>query len=230
MAKTLYLFDIDGTLADFMDVHAEAYQHGFKTAADVYLTREELIKNFGIPAQIWITKVCNEKGIEKEKIPEIKKVTSEQFDIILEQKKGKLLDGVKDFLDYLTEKKEFIGIVTGNEKDKGTKLVEKLNLTRYFKIFSYAVGKLPRYGIVLNAIKMAKEKGFELDKFDNVVVIGDTPMDVESGKESAKKSRIKTLTIAVATGRFSKKELNNTGADLVLDSLKEYMKIVELIK
>ena len=132
-----------------------------------------------------------------------------------------LLEGVKEFLDFLKQNKQPLGIVTGNSEDKGVKIIETMKIKEYFQVFSYAVGENPRSWIVEEAISKAKDKNIG---FDNVVVIGDTPMDVESGKQTG------TLTVAVATGRFSRKQLIETNADLVIDSMTEYMKIVELVQ
>ena len=45
--KTLYLFDIDGTLADFLDVHAKAYQYAYNKVLGKVLPKKEFIKYFG---------------------------------------------------------------------------------------------------------------------------------------------------------------------------------------
>jgi len=48
-----------------------------------------------------------------------------------------------------------------------------------------------------------------------VVVVGDTPRDVGCGRAYG------TRTVAVATGRFGAYSLAQTGADVVLESLRD---------
>lgn len=56
-----------------------------------------------------------------------------------------------------------------------------------------------------------------------VVVVGDTPHDVEAARANG------FVAIAVATGRFGLDELRTTGADLVLPSLEDIRPVVELL-
>jgi phosphoglycolate phosphatase len=219
--KTLYLFDIDGTLSNFLDFHAEAYQYAYKKVLGKTIPKEDFYRNFGIPGLIWNKKLFKEIGCDEKKIPEVYKEYRSYFFNLLDNSNVPLLEGVKEFLDFLKQNKQPLGIVTGNSEDKGVKIIETMKIKEYFQVFSYAVGENPRSWIVEEAISKAKDKNIG---FDNVVVIGDTPMDVESGKQTG------TLTVAVATGRFSRKQLIETNADLVIDSMTEYMKIVELVQ
>ena len=57
----------------------------------------------------------------------------------------------------------------------------------------------------------------------NIFLVGDTPLDIRAGKEA------KVITIGVATGIFSKEDLEKAGADFVLDSLEnieDFLRIV----
>jgi phosphoglycolate phosphatase-like HAD superfamily hydrolase len=58
---------------------------------------------------------------------------------------------------------------------------------------------------------------------DQVVVIGDTPRDVQCGRVHG------AQTLAVATGRYSMEELRVTGADWVLPDLSETETVLRLL-
>jgi pyrophosphatase PpaX len=225
MKKTLYLFDIDGTLVDFLDIHVESYQHAYNKVLGVMLPKEEFTKQFGMPEMVWTKQVFKKKGFDENKIEETLKEYRDYLFNWIENKEIPLLKSVKEFLDYLKTNNQFLGIVTGNTKVKGEIILSKANLINLFDVFSYAEGTKPRYKIVETAIKMAKEKGLE---FDNIIVIGDTPFDVISGKKA--ESETKIFTVGVATGTFKREELENESPDLVIDSMKEYVKIVELVQ
>jgi phosphoglycolate phosphatase-like HAD superfamily hydrolase len=66
-------------------------------------------------------------------------------------------------------------------------------------------------------VKKALERAREFFNFtgDDIFVIGDTPRDVNAGIEVGVK------TVGVSTGRYSMLELENSGADLVLENLQD---------
>ena len=79
----------------------------------------------------------------------------------------------------------------------------------------------PRPCLVEKALERARKlHGFEGDQ---IFVIGDTPRDVEAAKP------FNLYTIAVATGRYSTSELQKTGADFVLQNLKDVKQVMKII-
>ena len=70
--------------------------------------------------------------------------------------------------------------------------------------------------------KIEKQFGFGFRKKDTLI-IGDTPRDIECGKKNG------TMTVAVATGSFSKEQLGECDADLVLKDLGEFEAVMGLL-
>ena len=54
-------------------------------------------------------------------------------------------------------------------------------------------------------------------------VVGDTPRDVQCGKHHG------TQTVAVATGRFDKEQLETTDADVVFEDFSETAAVLEVL-
>jgi phosphoglycolate phosphatase-like HAD superfamily hydrolase len=99
--------------------------------------------------------------------------------------------------------------------------MRKAGLSRYFKVGGFGSDNINRTELVKTAIRRAKDNcNFNGSE---VFVVGDTPRDVKAGFEAGVKS------IGVATGRYSKKELKESGADFVFDSLKDKEKILKVI-
>ncbi len=70
--------------------------------------------------------------------------------------------------------------------------------------------------------KAEKKFGLEFRGRD-IVMIGDSVRDVECGK------KFSAMTIAVATGLHSYRELEMSKPDYIFNSLKDYSKIVEIV-
>jgi len=157
--------------------------------------------------------IFKEFNIEEEnKLDEIINNYISHLANILKETEIIILPKVEELLTKLKEENQ-LGVVTGNGKQIGETILEKTNLKRFFSIFSYGDNVNKREEIVENAIKQA-------DNIDKIIVIGDSPADIEAGKAE------KAFTVAVASGHYKKEQLKD--ADLVLESLDEYNKILEI--
>jgi phosphoglycolate phosphatase-like HAD superfamily hydrolase len=58
---------------------------------------------------------------------------------------------------------------------------------------------------------------------ESAVIVGDTPRDVECGKHGG------TRTVAVATGRFGREQLEATGADEVFDDFSDVASVIDVL-
>lgn len=220
--KNLYLFDINGTLLDVVQLHLKAWQEAYKELFGLTPPPETFTEKFGIPEKQSHEIICEELGINltAEVLEELLLHRASTINAEIDAGNIETLPGVYDFLNGLKERNEIIGIVTGNPESTGRKLLLKSRLLPYFKIQSYCEDSVDRTEIARRAILEGKEKQYQ---FDKVVVIGDTPSDVEAGKS------VGAYTVAVATGHKTKEELQLTGADLTLNSLLEYKKIIEAL-
>ena len=220
--KDLYLFDIDGTLVDMTNLHVAAYQTAYRSVVGRNVTRELLVSKFGKVERQIHEEVFQELRIsDKGKIDKvISKYESSIVDVI-ESVDITLLPGVADFLKYLKEKDVYLGVITGNPPLVGSSILGKTHLTPFFSIFSYGEIVENREGIVAHAIKEANKRGY---RFNKVVVIGDSPTDIKAGKS------VGAFTVGVATGHYDKGKLEEAGADLVLDTLIQYDKVLDALK
>ena len=75
----------------------------------------------------------------------------------------------------------------------------------------------------LKIISILLEEKFGFKFHNNVFIMGDTPRDITAGKEAGIK------TIGIATGNYSKKQLENAGADFVFEDLKGTDKVLRIL-
>jgi phosphoglycolate phosphatase-like HAD superfamily hydrolase len=124
-----------------------------------------------------------------------------------------LNDGVGELLKILrVSSKHELGVVTGN---LSVVAEEKLGLTgtrAYFDETFYSDGYFERRDLVREAVHACVMK-YQLRGKDSVVIIGDTPRDIDAAKCNGAKA------IAVATGHFSEGQLASAGADAVFRDL-----------
>ena len=211
--RILYLFDIDGTLADMEKVHVKAYQMAYKNVLGFVPGSNVISRQFGnVERQIHEAIFTHYKIRDRKKVSEVIRAYTKFVAAAVKKSKVRTLPGARRIISELARKKQLLGVVTGNSRKIGQAILRKIKLLHYFKIQSYgAVDK--RAHIVRTAIQMAKKKGL---KFDKVIVFGDSVFDVHAAKEN------KALSVAIATGKYSLEELKKEKPDLALKSLRDY--------
>ncbi|WP_424354714.1 HAD hydrolase-like protein [Methanobacterium sp. MBAC-LM] len=122
---------------------------------------------------------------------------------------------------HALEDKVIIGLIIGNLEPIALEKMKKAGLSRYFQVGGFGSDNINRTELVKTAIKRARD-GHDFDGSE-IFVFGDAPRDVKAGFESGAK------TVGVATGRYSKDELKDSGADFVFDDLKDKERIAESI-
>lgn len=220
----LALFDIDKTLltsschnAAFSDAFEKVY--GIKTTIDI-------IDHNGMTDKQIILDVLKINGLTEQeirsKIEDCAKAMVESFNKSLNGSKIMPMEGARELLEELEKRNIMMGLVTGNLEPIAKAKMKKTGLSRYFKVGGFGSDDANRANLVKLAIKRAEENfGFNFD--DNVFLIGDTPRDIAAGIGA------KVKTIGVATGSYPAEQLKKSGADFVLESLKDTGRVIEII-
>lgn len=128
----------------------------------------------------------------------------------------RILPGVLDILNSLSERSDvLLGLATGNVEAGARIKLERGNLNQYFAFGGFGSDSEIRSELVrCGAEKAAALSGSRLDPND-VFVIGDTPRDIEAGREAG------FLTVGVATGKYSREELAAAGATVSISDLEQ---------
>ena len=223
----LALFDIDGTLIMGSRGHHLAFSKAFKQVYGID-TDVDIISHHGMTDQEMIFNILKKNGLNEEKIreklQECKKMLIDNFNKTINSDSIVILDGVQELLKGLDKNRILIGLVTGNLEPIAKAKLKRAGLNSYFKVGAFGSDDMNRINLVRLAIKRAMELGFN-NKRNNkkVFLFGDTPKDILAGKEEGVK------TIGIATGIYSKKQLQNAGADFVFANLKDTARILEII-
>lgn len=223
----LVLFDMDGTLiAPNNKIHLESFNFAIESVLgrqviDVGDTDHSGKTDANIIFEILKQEKVSEKEIKNKTIEIIKKMES-FFSENVSANNIQALNGVKELLTEIKQKKILMGIVTGNIEFIAKEKLKLINLINYFKIGSFGDDCKNRTDLVKLAINKAKEK-FDFNFENNVFVIGDTPKDIIAGKQAG------AITLAVATGNYSISELKKENPDFLFKDLLFKNKIMKII-
>ena len=221
----LALFDIDKTLIKSSRGHSAVFSVAFRKVYGVNTTID-IINYHGMTDQQIIIEVLKKHGLDeqtiKSKIKDCMKVMIDSFNEIVKTDEIIVLDGVPELLKGLNKYNVLMGLVTGNLEPIARGKLKKVGLSHYFKIGGFGSDDINRANLVKLAIKRAVEN-FDFELNNNVFLFGDAPQDIRAGKEANVK------TIGVTTGIYSKEELENAGADFILENLKDTNKVLEII-
>lgn len=131
---------------------------------------------------------------------------------------------VEDALVFTRSRGWTNGILTGNSPFRG---IEKIRSAGLIRLTEPALCFFGSQHETRNSLLEACVNSSLIQSATNVIVIGDTPLDIAAARNA------NLDVIAVATGKFTAEELNEFGANLVLQNLdigftefKEFLKKV----
>ena len=147
-----------------------------------------------------------------------------QLEVVLEtEERLPVLPGVYELLEHLNNRPDTVlAVGTGNIESGAWLKLKYAGLKKYFTFGGFGSDSEDRERLLKIAIIKGRMKYNNNNNFDKVFVIGDTPMDIIHG------TRTGAETIAVATGLYSKSELEDHNPHHLLDDLNNSY-IVDLI-
>jgi len=180
--KIIFVFDLDGTLIDSVELHAKAFKYAVKKLG--YKNYNELYKKFkkfvGLPIENIIKFLI--RDISKKEMEKIKKLKNEYF--LKNLRKVKINKKVLKVLKYLKSKGIKTALFTSSPKNLVKKVLNFLKLEKFFDFIickeDVKKGKPNPEGLI-KIMKKFKTK--------NVIFIGDSKFD----KISAKRARVKFI-------------------------------------
>ncbi|MEA2409802.1 MAG: phosphoglycolate phosphatase [Thermoleophilaceae bacterium] len=213
------LFDIDGTLISTGGAGARSWRYAF----------DEL---YGIPADIGqftdagmtdptVARLTFKSAVGHDPTPrELATVMAAYLDRIPYEvehsEKYRVLDGAEELLRRLgREKGVLLGITSGAVEAAAHIKLSRAGFNRYFPFGGYGSDSADRIELTQRALERgAMLLGEPLDP-KQVLVVGDTPKDLDAAHGAG------CVAVGVATGHYTREQLDEAGADVVLDSLRD---------
>ena len=170
------IFDIDGTLTSTNQLIFNTFNFIANKYLDKTFTDEEIISMFGPTEDVILKKWCG-GGYEVARQDYYNYYRSNH-------NIARLYPGMKDLLDYLKSKSLLLSIFTGKGRQASLITLEELGIKEYFDMIVT--------GDDVNNHKPSSEgilkfiNNYNLNK-DEVLMIGDSPGDVQASKEAGVK-------------------------------------------
>ena len=135
-----------------------------------------------------------------------------------------LMPGARELLDALGEYDHLqVALLTGNYRDAAEIKLTYFELWEFFEWGAFSDDSADRNALVPIARQRAGTYDVPAEALKRVIVIGDTPYDIECARVGGAQS------IAVATGGHTVEELRAAGADIVLADLSDTAKVLALL-
>ncbi len=135
-----------------------------------------------------------------------------------------VMPGVRPLLDALAARSDaFLALLTGNFEHGARVKLEYFDLWGYFRCGAFGAAALERNGLLSTALARVEACGGPSPRLPDVVVVGDTPLDVAVAKAGGARS------VAVATGSFDVAMLGESGADVVLEDFGDLQAALEAL-
>lgn len=219
----LVLFDIDGTLVLTGGAGARAMTHAFAHVFGHQIGTGAASELAGVPmagrTDTWIVGemsrilgvACDADSMQRFHDVYVAQLARE---IILPGPRKGVLPGVNGVLDALAQRADtHVALLTGNFAAGARLKLEYFDLWRRFPCGAFAEDAPDRNALFARALDRVEACGGPALNASEVVVVGDTPLDVDVALAAGARS------VGVATGSYSLDVLRDSGADAVLEDL-----------
>ena len=217
MPRTLFLFDIDGTLVRRAGPHHRLALVDAVRRVTGIDARIDHVPVQGMLDPVIIATMLRDAGASASLIRRAMPAIVDQAQNIYlrtcpRDLKAKTTPGARATLARLRRKGIPTGLVTGNLSRIAWRKVESAGLHHYLSFGAFAEAAPDRAGLARLAMNHARRRGW-LQPDTRVWLVGDHESDIAAARANSIGS------IAVATGLSSSSDLANQRPDLLLDSL-----------
>ena len=218
MIANVVLFDVDGTLISNLVATGDERRRFLKSIYEVVgLEPSVAPSRFAGMVDPQICKILlTEAGLDDEKVTYfLPKVLSRMGEVYRDMKKKPLLnEGVRELLQILAKSRNHIlGVLTGNLSAVTMEKLKVTGIDSYFTEHFSADDYFDRNHLVEDAVKTCAAK-HNLSSRKNVVIIGDTPNDINAANAA------RATSIGIASGVFSLEQLSQSHPTFVFPDFK----------
>lgn len=128
----------------------------------------------------------------------------------------RVLPGILEILREMAKRPDvMLGLATGNMEVGARIKLERGGLNPYFSFGGFGSDSESRTALVRKGAEAAAHRSGSVIHPDDVFVIGDTPRDIEAGREAGFR------TVGVGTGSYSPDQLMESGATFAISDFQQ---------
>jgi phosphoglycolate phosphatase len=136
-----------------------------------------------------------------------------------------VMPGIRELLESLRARDDVrVGLLTGNFVEGARIKLEYFDLWKHFPWGAFGGDSARRNDLVPIALARAREHGIDGIAPPDVIVVGDTPNDIECALVAG------ATPVAVATGSYTIDQLRAAGAEIVFDDLSDTSRFLALLR
>lgn len=213
------LFDIDGTLISTGGAGARSWRYAFDVLhgipADIGQFTDAGMTDPTVARLTFKSAVGHEPT--KRDVATVMAAYLDRLPYEVEHsEKYRVLDGAEELLRRLgRENGVLLGITSGAVEAAAHIKLARAGFNRYFPFGGYGSDSGDRIELTKCALARGEQLLGEPLDLTEVLVVGDTPKDLDAAHGAG------CVAVGVATGHYSREQLQEAGADIVLDSLRD---------
>jgi len=223
----LLLFDIDGTLLLTNGAGTRAANRAFE---NIYGITEAMtrIDAAGKTDPIILQEIfMNElnRDFSHEEAQELYKLYIPFLEEETDNSETTVMPGIPELLESLSSREDMVlGVATGNIEQGAWIKLRSAGLDGHFKFGGFGSDSHSRERLILKAKDRAKDHIDHNTDIQKTFVIGDTPFDINHGRAAG------AVTVGVATGSYSREQLEEHDPDHIFDDLKNLDMVLEIFE
>ena len=224
----IILFDIDGTLTSKESTEAEELERFIRPVSETagkVLSRERWRYDGMVDPEIYRLLLIESGMSPDSAMRSLPRVISRAEEIFLRMETRPVLNnGVGELLRVLsTCQNHRLGVLTGNLSAVAEEKLRLAGIRSYFAETFYSNGYFDRADLARDAVRACAKK-YALRSNGEVVIVGDTPRDIEAANANQAKA------VGVASGHYSVSELVQVGAAAAFRSLDPCRELLEALE
>lgn len=200
------LFDLDGTLADTVELILQCYRHTMRAHRGQPLPDERWLSTIGTPLRDQLRDFADSDD-EAHAMLE----TYERHQREIHDEYVRTFDGAVETVEELRKAGMLLGIVTSKRREMAVRTLDACGLAAHFEVVitaSDVIAGKPDPEPVRRALD-----GLEVTEAGSVLFVGDSPYDIRAGRNAG------TRTAGALWGPYARSELEAAEPDHLLESV-----------
>lgn len=209
------LFDLDGTLADSIELLLASFRHAFETVRVAPPSDAQWIAGIGTPLVAQMRSHVLDEGLVEQLITAYRAHQREHHDRLLRE-----FAGTRETLALLEVRGHPMAVVTSKSTELAHRALQRLGLGAFIDVV-IGVDSCARHKPDPEPVHLAlRTLGYDAGK---ALFVGDSPHDIAAGNAAG------VTTVGALWGPFTRTQLEAARPDFLIQDIRDVVRIVEQV-